>query len=88
MFVKLMDLGVKELFLPVVIQQKNKTNNLLSFSKGENDLVNTDKSNESNVSVILKRCHRVHHRLLQALDKQLYMYMESQKIEPQIYLQR
>jgi TBC1 domain family member 5 len=90
MFSSLMDLGVKELFLPVLASKKKQASSLLSFDRNgfENELVNTDKTNEIDASMILKRCHRVHHRLLQALDKQLYTYMESQKIEPQIYLQR
>lgn len=90
MFTRLMALSIKELFLPVVVSKKKPINNLLSFEKSgyHNELVNTDKTNEASASVILKRCHRIHHRFLQALDKQLYMYVESQKIEPQIYLQR
>lgn len=91
MFTKIMDLGVKELFMPVIAKKKKKNiHNSVNFGKNqyENELVNNDKSTEANASMILKRCHRVHHRLLQSLDKQLYSYMESQKIEPQIYLQR
>lgn len=87
MFTKLMDLGVKEMFLPVISSKKKNLNKLLSIGIA-NELVNDDKTNQADVSKILKRCHRAHHRLLQALDKQLYAYLESQKIEPQIYLQR
>jgi len=90
LFSRLMSLGVKELFLPVITKKTKMVNNLLNFEKSgiENDFVNNDKTNDAHTSKILKRCHRVHHRLLQALDKQLYNYIESQKIEPQIYLQR
>lgn len=90
LFSTLMRLGVKELFLPVVTKKSKMVNNLLNFEKSsiENDFINNDKTHDAHTSKILKRCHRVHHRLLQALDKQLYNYIESQKIEPQIYLQR
>jgi TBC1 domain family protein 5 len=90
MFSKLMDLGVKEMFLPVMTKKPKLLGNLISFDKQslENDLVNSDKSLDAKTSSILKKCHRVHHRLLPALDKQLYNFIESQKIEPQIYLQR
>lgn len=90
LFSRLMQLGVKEMFLPVVFKKSKIVNNLISFEKSgiENEFVNNDKTNDVHTSKILKRCHRVHHRLLQALDKQLYYYIESQKIEPQIYLQR
>jgi TBC1 domain family member 5 len=87
MFSRLMELGVKEMFLPVVAKTGKKGKNI-SFDREHNELVNSDKTHETNASLILKRCHRIHHRLLQALDKPLYTYIESQKIEPQIYLQR
>ena len=92
MFSKIMDLGVKELFLPVMAKKKKNriVGEMMSFQakQYENELVNKDKTGEADASVILKRSHRIHHRMLQALDKQLYTYMESQTIEPQISLQR
>jgi len=92
MFSRVMDLGIKELFNPVVTHKNkaNKKNDLFSWDaeKERNDLVNTDKSHEENVSSVLKRCHKIHHRLLQSIDRELYQHMESQKIEPQMYLQR
>ncbi|CAG9322570.1 unnamed protein product [Blepharisma stoltei] len=92
MFSRVMDLGIKELFNPVVTHKNkaNKKNDLFSWDaeKERNDLVNTDKSHEENISSVLKRCHKIHHRLLQSIDRELYQHMESQKIEPQMYLQR
>lgn len=90
LFSRLMNLGVKQMFLPVLTKKPKLVGNLLTFDKKiiENDLINSDKTHDSSSSFILKKCHRVHHRLLQALDKQLYNFIESQKIEPQIYLQR
>lgn len=91
LFVRLMDLGIAELFNPVVSQRpQKKKNDLFTWEaeKTRNDLVNQDKSTDDKVSSVLKRCHRIHHRILQGIDKELYMYLERQKIEPQMYLQR
>jgi TBC1 domain family member 5 len=90
-FARLMDLGITELFNPVVThnQYKNKAD-LFTWDteKTRNDLVNQDKSTAEGVSSVLKRCHKIHHRILQSIDKELYLYLEKQKIEPQMYLQR
>jgi len=91
LFVRLMDLGIAELFNPVVShRQVKKRNDLFTWEaeKTRNDLVNQDKSADDKVSSVLKRCHKIHHRILQSIDKELYMYLERQKIEPQMYLQR
>lgn len=90
-FSRLMDLGVKELYNPVVAQRQppKKGDNLFSWNKEEeNDLIHKDRSDDHDVSSVLKRCHRIHHRYLQAVDAELYNYLESQKIESQMYLQR
>lgn len=92
-FARLMDLGISELFNPVVShqnRQKNKKKDLFTWEaeKTHNDLVNQDKSQEQNVSSILRRCHKVHHQLLQSIDKELFNHIENRKTEPQMYLQR
>lgn len=90
-FSRLMDLGIAELFNPVVAhRQVNKKKDLFAWEAeiSHNDLVNQDKSNTAGVSSVLRRCHMIHHRILQAIDKDLYFYLEKQKIEPQMYLQR
>lgn len=90
-FARLMDLGISELFNPVVTHQNNKKKpDLFTWEaeKSKNDLVNQDKSKETGVSSILRRCHKVHHQLLQSLDKDLFSHIESKKTEPQMYLQR
>jgi hypothetical protein len=91
LFERLMDLGVAELFNPMISQRPaKKKNDLFTWEaeKSHNDLVNQDKSASDNVSSVLKRCHKIHHRILQGVDKELYLYLEKQKIEPQMYLQR
>lgn len=91
-FSRLMDLGISELFNPVVSHQNktSKKQDLFTWDaeKHHNDLVNQDKSKEHNVSSILRRCHKVHHQLLQTIDRELFAYIESRKTEPQMYLQR
>ena len=92
-FTRLMDLGISELFNPIIVNRhraSNKKANLFSWEteKSHNDLVNQDKSMAEGVSSVLKRCHKIHHRILQVIDKELYLYLEKQKIEPQMYLQR
>jgi TBC1 domain family protein 5 len=90
-FVRLMDLGIAELFNPVVThRQGSKKPDLFTWEaeKSHNDLVNQDKSAAEGVSSVLKRCHKIHHRILQTIDRELYLYLEKQKIEPQMYLQR
>lgn len=90
-FVRLMQHGIAEMFNPVVThQQGSKKPDLFTWEveRSHNDLVNQDKSAADNVSSVLKRCHRIHHRILQDVDKELYLYLERQKIEPQMYLQR
>ena len=52
------------------------------------DLVSQDKSSTEGVSSVLKRCHKIHHKILRNIDKDLYFHMEKQKIEPELYLQR
>lgn len=91
-FARLMDLGISELFNPVVTHQmrQKKKPDLFTWDaeKTHNDLVNQDKSQEQNVSSILRRCHKVHHQLLQSVDKELFNHIENKKTEPQMYLQR
>jgi TBC1 domain family protein 5 len=91
-FARVMDLGISELFNPVVSHQSRtkKKPDLFTWDaeKSHNDLVNQDKSQEQNVSSILRRCHKVHHQLLQSIDKELFNYIENKKTEPQMYLQR
>lgn len=93
MFSKLMDRGVKELFNSVLNrppQKQQKGKNLFSWSEEEdkNDLVGQDKTEEQNASSVLKRCHRIHHRYLQAIDRELYDHLEAQSVEPQMHLLR
>ena len=91
-FARVMDLGISELFNPVVSHQGKvqKKQDLFTWDaeKQRNDLVNQDKSKELNVSSILRRCHKVHHQLLQGTDKELFAYIEAKQVEPQMYLQR
>jgi TBC1 domain family protein 5 len=91
-FSRLMDLGIRDLFNPVVTHQKPmiKKQNLFTWEAEtkHNDLVNQDKSNESNVSSILRRSHKIHHQLLKSYDPELYKHLEKHQIEPQMYLQR
>ena len=91
-FARLMDLGISELFNPVVTHQSQNRRKPDLFTwdaeKHHNDLVNQDKSKEDNVSSILRRCHKVHHQLLQSIDRELFTYIENKKTEPQMYLQR
>jgi TBC1 domain family protein 5 len=92
LFSKLMDRGVKELFNSVLNRpaQRQKGKNLFSWSEDEekNDLVGQDKTDEQNASSVLKRCHRIHHRYLQAIDRELYDHLEGQSVEPQMNLLR
>jgi len=37
---------------------------------------------------VLSRCHRIHHRYLQSVDKELYGHLEREEIEPQMHLLR
>ena len=92
-FDKIMDRGVRDLFSPVLTKSKislNKKNDLFQWDneRNKNELVGVDKSQEANVSPILRRSHFIHHNLLKTLERGLYDYMEKQKIEPQMYLQR
>ena len=91
-FARVMDLGISELFNPVVSHQGKvqKKQDLFTWDaeKQRNDLVNQDKSKELNVSSILRRCHKVHHQLLQGIDRELFGYIEAKQVEPQMYLQR
>lgn len=90
-FSRLMDLGIRDLFNPVLVHQKAKKKTDLFTWEAEravNDLVNNDKSNESNVSYILRRSHKIHHQILKTCDLELYLHLEKNKIEPQMYLQR
>jgi TBC1 domain family protein 5 len=91
-FARLMDLGISELFNPVVTHQstQRKKQDLFTWDaeKMHNDLVNQDKSQEQNVSSILRRCHKVHHQLLQSIDREIFNHLEARKTEPQMYLQR
>lgn len=91
-FARLMDLGICELFNPVVTHQNRQKNKKDLFTwdaeKTRNDLVNQDKSQEQSASSILRRCHKVHHQLLQNTDRDLFNHIENKKIEPQMYLQR
>lgn len=92
MFSRVMEMGIMELFNPVVNQRQsdNQKNKLFSWDAEleHNELVNQDKSSHDNTSWILKRCHMIHHRLLKSIDPELYNHLERQKIEPQMYLQR
>ena len=89
LFARVMELGVKELFNPVINHgPPKKRNDLFEWDTDRNELVNTDKSNEEGTSYILRRCHKVHHRLLQSVDRELYNHIERQRTEPQMYLQR
>lgn len=90
-FSRIMDLGIRDLFNPVVSHKpRPRKTDLFTWEteKFHNDLVNTDKSNELNVSHILRRSHKIHHNLLKLSDPEIYNYLEKQKIEPQMYLQR
>mmetsp|Transcript_9341 Transcript_9341/g.17928 ORF Transcript_9341/g.17928 Transcript_9341/m.17928 type:complete len:552 (-) Transcript_9341:4331-5986(-) len=91
LFSKLMDRGVKELFNSVLNRPvpKQKGKSLFEWDDEEkNDLVGQDKSDEQNASSVLKRCHRIHHRYLQAIDRELYDHLENQEVEPQMHLLR
>ena len=93
LFNRLMSLGIKELFNPVLNTRKapvKKGADLFSwdYQKERNELVGKDKSEEDDASNVLRRCHRIHHRYLQAIDKELYDHLERQSIEPQMHLQR
>eukprot|EP00002_Diphylleia_rotans_P017301 TRINITY_DN335_c0_g2_i1.p1 TRINITY_DN335_c0_g2~~TRINITY_DN335_c0_g2_i1.p1 ORF type:complete len:516 (-),score=98.78 TRINITY_DN335_c0_g2_i1:162-1709(-) len=43
------------------------------------------KAEPPTMSSAVRKCHRIHHILLKSKDEQLYQFLESQKIEPQIY---
>lgn len=91
LFSRVMELGMMELFNPVVNDRRpTKNDDLFSwnYERNKNDLVGKDKSYEDDASSVLRRSHRIHHRFLQTVDKQLYDHLEAQKIEPNIYLQR
>lgn len=74
MFENILDRGQKDLFNPVVgrAPPKNKADELFNWNTDSNDLVGKDKSREEGVSAVLSRCHRIHHRYLQTVDKELY----------------
>jgi hypothetical protein len=91
LFSKLMDLDVKELFSSVFTQsiQRPQGKHLFEWSSHDtNDLVGKDRTEEQNVSSVLKRCHRIHHRYLKVIDRELYDYLEAQSVEPQMHLLR
>ena len=89
-FSKIMNLGISDLFNPVLSKQKKKKTDLFTWEaeRNINELVNTDKSNESTVSPILRRSHKIHHQMLKNFDSELYECLEKHQIEPQMYLQR
>lgn len=93
LFTNLMDRGVKELFNPVLNRpppQRSRGKNLFIWDDDaeKNELVGQDRTDEETASTVLKRCHRIHHRYLQSIDPELYEYLESQNIEPQMHLLR
>ena len=92
LFNRIMNLGVRDLFNPVLKTTKGgkPAKNLFAWDHEaeKNQLIGQDKSQESDVSIVLKRCHRIHHRFLQAVDVELYRHLESESVEPQMYLQR
>lgn len=66
-FKSIMDKGIKDLFNPVVkrMDKKPKDDSLFAWRPQDtNDLVNKDKSDSDDISSILRRCHRIHHRYL------------------------
>ena len=89
-FNRIMTLSVSDLFNPVMKATQRPTRNLFTWDHeaDKNQLINQDKSQESGVSLVLRRCHRIHHRFLQVIDVELYRHLESQSVEPQMYLQR
>lgn len=90
LFNKIMTLGVSDLFNPVLKTAQRPAKNLFTWDHeaDKNQLVNQDKSQEAGVSLVLRRCHRIHHRFLQAIDLELYRHLETEAVEPQMYLQR
>ena len=91
-FANVLSRGQKDLFNPVVNKPapKSKQEELFSWNADNdaNDLVGKDKSQEQGVSAVLVRCHRIHHRYLQTVDKELYQHLERIEIEPQMHLLR
>lgn len=89
-FSKTMDLGISDLFNPVVSQKHIKKPDVFTWKaeRKQNNLVNSDQSQSESVSHILRRSHKIHHHLLKKIDPVIYKCLEKNQIEPQMYLQR
>ena len=78
LFDKIMQLGQEDLFNQVIGQEPD------AFS----EVVRVDKSSSGEASAVLRRCHYIHHRILQAVDSKLYKQLQRNNIESQLYLIR
>ena len=52
------------------------------------DIPNLDRSKEEGLSMSVRTCHYIFHRILPKADYELYLHILKNKIEPQLFLLR
>ena len=80
-FEKLMQSGLGSLY----------TSNEQFRLKGDDfftEMPNLDRSSEEDMSISIRKCHYIFHRILRNADNELYMHILRQKFEPQLFLIR
>lgn len=80
-FSKIMELRVADMFIQKLTRPKLRDNAL-------DEITTIDKSTETDISEMIRRCHYVYHRVLQATDPELYHHILRFKFEPQLFLVR
>ncbi|CAG9316168.1 TBC1D5_3 [Blepharisma stoltei] len=80
-FSKLMDTGIANMFIQKLSRPKLRDNAL-------DEIATVDRSSENDLSEMIRRCHYVFHRVLQATDPELYHHILKYKYEPQLFLVR
>lgn len=95
----IMQMGIKELFLPYQqnhkadLESKDKVKSLrkteelfyFNFDRPSTLQIINDKV-ARDLSPLMKRCNRIYNFYLKLIDKELYDHLLREKIEPQIHL--
>lgn len=76
-----MELGIEEMFVQSGKSPKFKETTL-------DDLAAFDKSGQEDTPEMVKRCHHIYHRVLQATDPELYNHIQKSKYDPQLFFVR
>ena len=79
-FDKIMELGLEDLY------SSNDYFKLKNDSFAE--IPNLDRSNEEEMSISIRKCHYIFHRILHNVDYELYAHILKHKFEPQLFLLR